>query len=152
MPDLSLFKLRKIISIWLSCLSKHSERFKLISYVYALKAHFHKSMNHVDMLNFFAKIFDKLIAVVNSLVKMHDDWVKLFLDEFPSRRFSTATIQAYKLTTSMLLEMLKRNMQRNDTIKVNGLWETGVIISTFPDSFVLRQFVTCIDIPDCIGM
>ena len=118
---------------------EYSERFKIISNVYGLKTCFYKSMNQVDVHNLLVKIFDELVAVACSSVKAADDWLTIFFDKFPSRPFSRATIHASSLILSMLFETLEKNMQSNDIITVNGLWESGVVISTFSDGVVTRR-------------
>ena len=88
-------------------------------------------------------IFNQIIYKIHNVVPCNS-WVRVFFEQFPSKEFSSSTVLVDNVNAKMFLDTLSRNLQSNDSIKLNGGWEINVVISYLPhasqtDVSVLNQ-------------
>ena len=110
---------------------QYNEQLSLNSRVYLLNIDIdHSRTSMIRLMGVLNLVFNRIIEEIH--VVPCNCWVRVFFERFPSREFSSSTVLVGDINTEMFLETLSRNIQSNDSIELNGGWETNVVISYVP--------------------
>ena len=102
---------------------RYNEWLGLNSYIYSLNVDIdHTRTSMIRLIGVLNLVFNRIIEEIHNVVPSNS-WVRVFLEQFPSREFSSSTVLVDDINVEMFLDTLSRNMQSNDSVELHGGWK-----------------------------